>query len=198
MTDILAAALSAKILELPFVPAAYGLARTAEEPQTIPGTNDTRLIRYPVPVTPPEVDCSGVLQLLPNAQAGAAFFFEDEGTSLGGTTAYREFTATLRLVGWLNTARLSEPVPYATLLASLARQMEGKLVVPGLNNVNVKATNLASGDGATILSRYTLTDDTRALLRAPYVFFGITLKATGYLLAPTCAELPSLEAAPVC
>lgn len=195
MTDIIAQALAQKLALLPFV-TAYGLVRIVEE--TRQEGDNARLIRYPVPITLPEADCAGPLQLLPNGKASAAFWFEDEGTVPGGTTDYRQFTATLRLVGWLNTARLSTPTPYATLLGAIVRQMEGVLVVEGLGGVRVKAANLAPGDGATLLSRYTLTDETRPLLRAPFVFFGVTLKATGFLLGADCATLPTVDPAPVC
>lgn len=196
MNDLLAAALRLKLAALPFTGSVYGLIRIAEELRTDPTSGDARLIRYPVPLDTPE-PCAAPAQLLPNGTAGAAFWFEDEGTALSSSAPYKEVTATLRLLGWLNTARLSAPLAQATLLRALVDAVEGALTVEGLANLRVKATNLAPGDGATLLGRYTLTDDTRPLLRAPFVFFGVTLKATGYL-SGCPADLPTLEAAAVC
>lgn len=197
MSEDLAQLLADRLRALPFAERVVGLTSPYQE--ELPDTeNRTKLQRWPVALQLPEdaPTCQRDLNyLLPDADTGSIFFFEDGTTTPhsfgGGVTGYQ---TTFRLLGWVNPNRLSAPLS-GTVLAQVvgAALKSGPLPMPW-QKLDLVLTYLPSGP--SLWNHYTAPNPV-ALLLPPYQLLGVEVVARYLLCAPT-ADLPTLVAASPC
>lgn len=202
MTQALAQALADRLALLPFLDPAAG-ARVAGLARLWTGTaagDDAPTVRVPVPAVWSAEECvNDPRYLLPSSDTPAIVFFEDGGTidySIAPGIIGKE--SALRLLLWLNPARLSAPLSEAQLIAAIEKALKVRVRHNEGEYRNLLITAAIPPAETALFGRYT-HDTGTPLLLPPYRLLGLNLTCR-YLPAPACPadELPTILPASSC
>lgn len=193
MQKELANIIKGKLLTLPFGDLIAGLAQTL----TISDTNDDGASftkRMPISY---DVwnggNCSGKeIALIPDSSRKSIIYFEDYGVAAGTMThGLQSFTSSLRLVCWLNRAKLVGDAYteiagrcQATIIAVLCHKNPQNIGMFQRLTINVQ--RIPPQDPA-LFGRYTYNETDRQYLRPPFEFFAIDL-SVAFLVSAKCLE----------
>lgn len=204
MNEQLAALLAERLLAppgggapLPFLDRVVGLTRPRT--QLVANGEEPRRVTLPVPVSFTQADCdTDPRYLVPDLSTASILFFEDGGTVAKQLALNLQgWESALRLVLWLNPARLTVPVNEAALVNALDRALglgQRRTLGPFRDLLSTYSLPAA---GPALLSAYTL-DDT-PLLYAPYTLVAVDIRATYHLTAECyTAPLPALKPLDAC
>jgi hypothetical protein len=188
--EALAALLAARLsVALPFVERTVGLARLYTTSTEADGP-----IKLPVPVTFTADDCErNTRYLVPDPMTSGILFFEDGGTVPVGAPALRIKQSSLRLLLWVNPARLDGELSEAALLAAVEKALKVNERYAAGDFLDIFTTYTTLPAEASLFSRYTF-DGIRSLLLPPYRVLGLDLKVQ-FRLANRCFTdpLPGLK-----
>ena len=128
------------------------------------------------------------LAMLPCTQETAICYFEvlDNIVTKQDKKIY-EATATVRLVGWINTKRF-ENYQQGSIEQAVIQQLNDKNIA-GVNHIELTRLEPKT---AQIFQKYTYDEAETQYLMHPFDFFSIVLKIT-YFNAFGCAEMPILS-----
>lgn len=207
MTEALAELLAERLRPLPFLERVVGLARPIDrvvKEAYADGKEGTRRTKTPEPLNfPPGTEpCEADREayLLPDFNGASTFFFEDLGTSdyLISQNLYGK-ESTLRLLGWLNPAKFSDPLSENALLDALQKALRVRVreTVGEYEYLTITATTLPAE--AALFSKYTYAADVTPLLYPPYKLLGLELKCR-YSYRPACPvpDYPTITARRSC
>ncbi len=187
---------------LPFIDRAVGYARL--QTSAIPEGESTRTLKLPVPVAFTAAECeTDSRYLVPDAGTVSILFFED-----GGTTPFSSATipaslnvkqTSLRLLLWVNQARLSTPISEAMLLAAIEKALHINQRYVAGDFVDILTTYTLLPAEANLFSRYTYDTETPLLLPPVGRVLGLDLRVQ-FRLASNCLTnpLPTVIPAPSC
>lgn len=184
---------------LPFLDRVAGLTRPYV--RSVPNGDDgaTRRVTLPVPATFTSQDCENDPRfLVPDISTASILFFEDGGTVAQQLALNLQgWQTTLRLLLWLNPARLEGEINDAAVINALSRALE-----LGSRRTFTPFRDLLSSysvlpGGPNLLAAYSY--DEVPLLYPPYKLIGLEIRAT-YQLTGDCytAPLPTRKALAPC
>ena len=192
-----------RIVELPFVDKISGLVRTL----AYTDSNDKGKVRksYPISCDVCFDDCmkdgkKKLYDLIPDSSKRSVIYFEDNGVrSVGAQGNLQNFESSLRLVGWLNMAKLGRndcsitPAVIASILAAVP--------VTYLNSNPLVRVKIDPGTiepkTPAIFSRYTYDETVTQYLLHPYDYFAINF-VTKFSVARACVEDFQVNGSDVC
>lgn len=137
-------------------------------------------------------DPSTVRDMVPDDRYGCIVYFEDRGTTRETSRTRGTFySASLRLVCWINTAKFgSDPVAADRILEQFTNDLN--VGQPYNTDTLIGLKHLVSGipqRGASIFSQYTYPEAARQYLLWPFDAFALDIIAT-YRIKPGCEEAP--------
>ncbi|MGI4864151.1 MAG: hypothetical protein ACRYFZ_09540 [Janthinobacterium lividum] len=200
MTEQLAELLADRLRPLPFLERVVGLARPVDrlvQEELEDEKHQTRRTKTPEPLAfPPDTDecLRDERYLLPDQNTASILFFEDQGTvdyQIAPSQYGKE--STLRLLGWFNPAKFSDPLPENALLDAITRALRLRVreTAGDYQYLTITATVLPAE--AALFSKYTYAADATPLLYPPYKLLGLELKCR-YFYQPECPvpDLPTI------
>lgn len=168
----------------PFADLVTGLAMTVTTRDNVnPDLNTIVTKKFPVAISIAydERQCLGPEALLiPDSKRKSIIYFEDFGTSvLGRIHGQTSYSSNLRLVCWMNTAKMA-PDHYTEMTARIMAMLIDNLVGKNPENTHIFTrltikTNKLPPMDAGIFGRYTYDETIRQYLRPPFQFFAIDL-----------------------
>lgn len=196
MNKPLASILKDRISHFPFIDVLAGLVQTVEDFQPVDNAQSIRN-RFPMSYDITlDANCYTGKEraLIPDSSKKSIIYFEDFGSSIGraGRNGDVEFTSNLRLVAWMNRARLVGD-NYADVSGYAIPAIIGRLDLKFENigifkRLSIKASRLPQAD-AGLFSRYTYDETTRQYLMPPFEVFGIDFTCSSFVNAGCIAEL---------
>lgn len=193
MNTELSTVLKERLASLPFIDVLAGLVKTVEDEQPIEGGGLKRN-KFPVAWDHNQTDdCPAERSLTPDSSRRSVLYFEDFGSQVGrgGRNGDVEVTSSIRLVGWLNRAKLtggSQPVAGA-IMVSCVRRVETNFINVGIfKRLKIHATRFPIAD-ASLFSRYTYDEAVRQYLMPPFEVFGVDFTANFYVNSGCIADL---------
>jgi hypothetical protein len=198
MQKELANILRDKVRTLPFADLAMGIGQTVEVKELDSNNEVPIRRRFPVGYDEAIKDEAGrvkEINLFPDQSRKSIIFFEDYGvTSIPGIRGAHGFSSSLRLLSWMNRAKLVAS-GYAEISARCQSAIVGLLCHQQPQNVSpfirlkVELTRIPPQDAA-LFGRYTFDETVRQYLRPPFEFFGIDLTSTFYVSDRCLDEIP--------
>lgn len=194
MNKAIAHILKEQLAGVPLIEKLAGLVQIAEYPDTT--WDETGLVKKTftkrIPIScDVNVDACEQNDLVPDSSKSGLLYFEDRGVAPIPSNRVFKYRSRLRLVAWVNTARLSNNVCYiapALLLNRIITQlMELNHTSSGcFARLKVAVEGLPIS-GKELFSAYTYDNANTQYLLPPYESFAIDL-TVDYQIHPDCAE----------
>lgn len=195
MQKELASVLKVKLLTLPFIDLLAGLAQTLTTTDQDETNSTTIQKRRPVAYDAHNgnADCFGrETALIPDSSRKSIIYFEDFGITPGPFAhGLQSFNSSLRLVCWLNRAKLVGD-HYAEISGRCQAAIIGRLCHKNPENISmfqrlvINLQRIPPQD-AMLFGRYTYNETDRQYLRPPFEFFGLDLTCVFYV-SPKCLD----------
>jgi len=174
--------------DLSFVDKIAGLVST--QYMTVTGENDVKVTKsYPVACCATADDCKegAYNDLTPNSQYKTVIYFEDGGiTFVRAAGNFRHYRSRLRLVCWINVAKLNEDPCYTDIPCTASTNIIIEIIraIPNfpvnfdpLMQVRFEVTDQVIRDNS-IFNKYTYNEKQTQYLMAPYDYFALTIETT--------------------
>lgn len=186
MNQAIADIIKTQIEDLDFIDKIAGLVQTVHI--DIANENGERVTKsFPVACCVTADDCiaGAYNDLAPNSKYKTVIYFEDGGVSfVKNTRSHKFFRSTLRLVCWINVAKLKEQECYNTLSCTVSAH----LIADIIRHLPVYPQNISPFDAVSfevtdqvirsnsIFSQYSYNEKQTQYLLSPYDFFALTIQ----------------------
>lgn len=186
MNQAIADIIKTKIADLDFVDKIAGLVQTVY--MDVTDENNVRVPKsYPVACCTTAEDCKqgAYNDLTPDSKYKTVIYFEDGGVSFERTTStHKWYRSNLRLVCWINVAKLKEQTCYTNLTCTVSAHLIADIIrhlpsfpenISPFDQVFIEVTNQAIRSNS-IFSAYTYNEKQTQYLLSPYDFFALDIQ----------------------
>ena len=186
MNQAIADIIKTKIADLDFVDKIAGLVQTVY--MDITNENNVKVPKaYPVACCTTAEDCKqgAYNDLAPDSKYKTVIYFEDGGVSFERSTGtHKYYRSNLRLVCWINVAKLKEQTCYTNLTCTVSAHLIADIIrhlptipenISPFDQVSIEVTNQVVRSNS-IFSAYTYNEKQTQYLLSPYDFFALDIQ----------------------
>lgn len=201
MNKPLSLVLLAALGDLPYIDKRTGVVQVLSKPSNV--DNQTVYTKIPVSTLATSEDCgradTSAVEMIPDSRYKGLLYFEERGFSLGLRRASsQQYKSDLRLVCWLNTAKINGGVADMNLSAKAMNQIIHLLTAKQIPNsspfINLTVQmNRVAQTSAEIFAAYDYDDKRTLFLFYPYDYFAIDFSVSFDLGKGCIPDLPVID-----